>query len=440
MRPRDLLSLIGKNLTRTRARAALSAFGVVIGTAAVVVLFSLANGLRQLAARNLSELGPLNEITVFSLGGGIRAGGGQEIMLVGVATREAAKLKADYLAELAERPGVAAVVPMESYAGQSQVRYEGYAAQPSLKGLDPDALSVFNPKMKSGAAELGRWQVIVGAKVGEAFTDPGIRSGDNRVPALDLQDQILTLKLSRTGADGKSEGRVVRLQVAGVLAPRGFEYDYAIFLRLSDVDELNTWATGKQVNRRLEGFSRATVLVEDAAQQAAIEAQLQEDGFFALSPNQILQQINQTFYALQAVVGGIGLITFLIAGTGIANTLITAIYERTAEIGLMKAVGATTRQVMTLFLVEAAAIAGAGGLAGLAVGLAASQVVNAVASQSVGAQLGSAGATGPISVVVTPLWLVVLAPVFAASVGVAAGLYPARRAAQLDPVVALRYE
>jgi putative ABC transport system permease protein len=442
MRPRDLLALIGKNLTRTRFRAALSAFGVVIGTAAIVVLFSLANGLQQLAAQNLAELGPLNEITVFSLGGGVFGGGagGPEVRLVGVTQGEAAKLKSEYLEALAEQPGVAAVVPMESFSGQAQARYDGYAAQPSLKGLEPDALAAFNPKMKSGAAELGRWQVIVGAKVGEAFTDPGIRSGDNRVPALDLQDQTLTLRLTRNGAKGKPETRVVRLQVAGVLAPRGFEYDYSIFLQLRDVDELNTWSSGKQVNRRLAGYSRATVLMEDAAQQAALEEQLQEDGFFAVSPNQTLQQINRTFYALQAFVGGIGLITLLIAGTGIANTLITAIYERTAEIGLMKAVGATTRQVTTIFLAEAAAIGGAGGLIGLAVGLAVSQAVNAVASQSVAGQLGSAGATGPVSVVVTPAWLLILAPLFAMGVGIVAGLYPARRAAQLDPVVALRYE
>ena len=121
-------------------------------------------------------------------------------------------------------------------------------------------------------------------------------------------------------------------------------------------------------------------------------------------------------------VGGIGLITLLIAGTGIANTLITAIYERTAEIGLMKAVGATTRQVTTIFLAEAAAIGGAGGGVGLVLGLLISQVVNSAASQSVSAQLGGAGAGNPVSVVATPLWLVLAAPLFATGVGVVAGL------------------
>lgn len=448
MRPIDLLRLVWTNLTRTRFRAALSAFGVVIGTAAIVILFSLAGGLQKVAAENLGGLGPLNEINVMALGN--TEGGGFSIVVVGAAPGETKKLKPEDLEALSERPGVRAVMPVVNYRGQAQAYYEQFAAQPQLKGVEPEDLAAFELEMLSGLGDLGRWQVVVGAKVGEAFSDPSIRSGDNRVPAIDLQDQTLTLKLTRTDEDETTTTRVVRLQVAGVLAPRGFEYDYSIFLRLRDVEDLNTWATGKQVNRRLAGYGQATILMEDAAAQAALETELQEAGYFAMSPNQILEQINRTFYAMQAFVGGIGIITLIIAGTGIANTLITAIYERTAEIGLMKAVGATTNQVMLIFLAEAAAIGGGGGLAGLLVGLLLSQVVGAVAGQSVNSQLGGGGprfgpgsptdASDPVSLVATPLWLIVLAPLFAALVGVIAGLYPARRAATLDPVVALRHD
>lgn len=443
MRLFDLIKLTGTNLTRTRFRAALSAFGVVIGTAAVVILFSLATGLQQLAAQNLGGLGPLNEINIFSLGGqgGAGGGGGVSIVFIGVTKEASQKLKQDYLDGLAEQPGVKAVTPVVNYGGQATVRADQYEAQPQIRGVASDAPAMFNYAMTSGAAELGRWQVLVGAKVGETFSDPSIRSGDNRVPHIDLQGQSLTLELTRKDADGQTVRRVVRLQVAGVLAPRGFEYDYSIMMRLSDVDELNTWATGQQVNRQLTGYPGAVILAADSKSQSDLSDQIQKDGFFATSSNQILEQINRTYYALQAFVGGVSLITLLIAGTGIANTLITAIYERTAEIGLMKAVGATTRQVMAVFLAEAAAIGGGGGLAGLAVGLLLSQGINAVASQSVAQQLaGQRGAAGPVSIVATPLWLLVLAPLFAVGIGVIAGLYPARRAALLDPVTALRYE
>jgi putative ABC transport system permease protein len=443
MRPSDLFKLVGTHLARTRFRAALSAFGVVIGTAAIVTLFSLAAGLQQLAAKNLGELGPMNEISIFSLGGSIGGGGGGvQVAFVGLSRANVRKLKADYLGELAALPGVSAMTPVSRFEGQSTLQSGPYAAQPNLKGINPSAPADFGFEVDSGVAELGRWQVLVGAKVGEAFSDPGIRSGDNRVPRLDLQDQTLTLKLTRTGEDGQPVTRLVRLQVAGVLAPRGFDYDYSIFLQLSDVDELNTWTSGVQVNRRLDGYSGATLLVDDARTQSALEEQIQEAGFFAASPNQILEQINRTYVALQAFVGGVGLITLLIAGTGVANTLITAIYERTAEIGLMKAVGASTRQVMVIFLTEAAAIGGGGGLAGLIVGILFSQVLNLVAGQAIGAQLGGPGGSGggQVDIVATPLWLLVMAPLFAMLIGIVAGLYPARRAASLDPVTALRHE
>jgi len=442
MRLKDVVTLVARNLSRTRFRAGMSAAGVVVGTAAIVILISLAAGLQAIAAQNLGELRPLNEITVISFGGDGGGGGGERgvgpgFVIVGLDTGQAKKLKREDLEALAGRPGVEAITPVVNFNGGGTVSLEQYTASPQLTGVDPDGFAQFEPELESGALDLGRWQVVVGAKVGETFSDPKIRSGDNRVPAQNLQDQTLLLRLTRTNADGTESSRVVRLQVTGVLASRGGEADYVIFIRMADVEELNTWATGKQVNRALSGYGQARILMRDAETQAQLEAELQEQGFLAMSPNQILRQINQTYAALLAVVGGIGVVVFVIAGMGIANTLITAIYERTAEIGLMKAVGATSRQVTLVFLAEAAAIGGGGGLIGLIVGWLLSQLADVLLRQAVSSQLSGAGVA---SYIATPLWLFALAPLFAAGVGILAGLYPARRAAALDPVVALRYE
>lgn len=438
MKPNDLLRLVARNLARTRFRAGLSATGVVVGTAAIVVLISLSAGLQAIATRNLGSLGPLNEINVLSLGGG-EGGGDINIVIVGVDTRQAKKLKQADLDALAERPGVAAITPVVNYQGRGELVFDQFIASAQLRGVDPEGFARLNPELESGALDLGRWQVVVGAKVGETFSDPTVRSGDNRAPRQDLYDQTLLLRLTRQNSDGTESTRVVRLHVAGVLAPRGFEYDYSIFMRLADVEELNTWTSGQQVNRALSGYGQARILMTDAQAQAQLESELQEQGFLAISPNQILKQINQTYAVLQAVVGGIGVVVFVIAGIGIANTLITAIYERTAEIGLMKAVGATSQQVTWVFLAEAAAIGGGGGLAGLGLGGLLSQAADVILRQAASAQFSGAGGA-PESFVVTPLWMVIVAPLFAAGVGMLAGLYPARRAAALDPVVALRSE
>src|SRR5438552_5422569 len=185
MRLFDLLKLTWTNLTRTRFRAALSAFGVVIGTGAIVILFSLASGLQKLAADNLGGVGPLNEISILSLGGDGSfggGGGGFSLVIVGVNKAASSKLKPDYLDALAEQPGVKAITPIANYNGQAIVHDDQYQASPNLKGIDPAAPANFNYALTSGTADLGHWQVLVGAKVGEAFSDPSVRKGDNRVP------------------------------------------------------------------------------------------------------------------------------------------------------------------------------------------------------------------------------------------------------------------
>jgi len=125
---------------------------------------------------------------------------------------------------------------------------------------------------------------------------------------------------------------------------------------------------------------------------------------------------------------------------GIANTLTMAIYERTREIGLMKALGASNRDVMTIFLGEAGAIGFLGGLGGAVIGLLLSAVANVVYGlylQSQGTTV-SAGASTAITSV--PLWLPLAAVLFATAIGLLSGLYPAQRAARLEPVAALKYE
>src|SRR5258708_5846866 len=146
MRLIDLLKLTGINLTRTRFRAALSAFGVVIGTGAIVILFSLASGLQKLAADNLGGFGPLNEISIFSLGGpaGGAGGGGFRVVIIGVNKAASSKLKPDSPDTLASLPGVKAITPVVNFTGQAKVRDEQFEASPNLKGVDPAAPANFN--------------------------------------------------------------------------------------------------------------------------------------------------------------------------------------------------------------------------------------------------------------------------------------------------------
>jgi putative ABC transport system permease protein len=129
-----------------------------------------------------------------------------------------------------------------------------------------------------------------------------------------------------------------------------------------------------------------------------------------------------------------------VAAIGIANTMAMAILERTREIGLMKAVGATNRNVLTVFLGEAAGIGFVGGLGGVLIGWGAGQVINVVALAYFAGQAAQSGGPPPSMAVYTPAWLPVFALLFATIIGLLSGLYPALRAATLIPVNALKYE
>jgi putative ABC transport system permease protein len=142
---------------------------------------------------------------------------------------------------------------------------------------------------------------------------------------------------------------------------------------------------------------------------------------------------------LQVIFGGVGAIALLVAAIGIANTMAMAILERAREIGLMKAVGATNRDVLSIFLGEAARIGFLCGLGGVLLGWSAGQLLMWWPLLSGRAICSTQGAP-PSTAVYTPLWLPIFALLFATLIGLLSGLYPALRAATMVPVTALKYE
>jgi putative ABC transport system permease protein len=135
-----------------------------------------------------------------------------------------------------------------------------------------------------------------------------------------------------------------------------------------------------------------------------------------------------------------GEIALLVAAIGIANTMTMSILERTREIGLMKAVGATNRDVLSIFLGEAAGIGFLGGLGGALIGWLLAQAINVMALGRLASQAAEQGGIPPSLAIYTPLWLILFALIFSTLIGMISGLYPALRAATMIPVQALKYE
>lgn len=316
-------------------------------------------------------------------------------------------------------------------------RLESWAGFMGIAGVAD--LSEMGFTAQAGDLVLERGSVIIGVNVPTNFYDPKLRPGQEPPPPPDLFGQTLKVVLTKYDQQGTPTRKTLQLTVKGVITENRME-DWSMFVPMEDLESWNTWFTGKRPNRVKDGYSNAIVQVQDASQTLEVADRIKDMGFFAYAFQESVQGVSNFFLVIQVVFGGVGAVSLLVAAIGIANTMAMAILERTREIGLMKAVGATNRDVLTIFLGEAAGIGFLGGLGGLVLGWSLGQVINVLGLVYLAGQTGQPGM--PLSAIsaYTPSWLLVFALLFATLIGLLSGVYPALRAATLIPVNALKYE
>ena len=442
MRAFDLLRLIFGNLSRRKARVALTAIGVVIGTAAVVILVSLAIGLQRNANEQLFGIGDLTQIQVMPTYGGevvyMGPGGGGGV--VQNEPQQEAVLNNFALEDLRAIPGVESVIPRDFLQAMGIFKYQKLEAGVNIIGVDVKDLASLGLETTEGDTSLDRGEVIIGVMVPSNFYDPKVRPGQEPPPPPQLFGQPVQLVVSKYDAQGVESRKNLSLRVAGILKETRGESDWSIYMPLEQVKALNEWAMNRRVNYNKDGYSQVIVKVRDVEQVLDISEQISNMGFQAFTPQSFVQGINNFYRILQVIFGGVGAIALLVAAIGIANTMAMSILERTREIGLMKAVGATNRDVLAIFLGEAAGIGFIGGLGGVIIGWLAGQGLNVIAIVYLANQAGQQGGPPPSIAVYTPVWLPLFALLFATFIGMLSGLYPALRAATMIPVLALKYE
>jgi len=439
MRFLDLISLIFYNLSRRKGRVLLTAVGVVIGTAAVVVLVSLAVGLRENATQQLWGITDLSSIQVYpgvSMDNMVMMGGGG----MGGEVTDMKLLTPDAIKDLEAIAGVVKVIPQDYLNAGVDMILGSLHSYGNIMGVGVTDLADMGLKAAQGTTELSKGTAVVGSWINRNFYDPKARPDDPPLEPPDLLDQNLKMVMSKWSEDGVEIKKTVPLRIVGVLEETRAEADGAIYVRMDDLTVWNEWVRGARINRNKEGYSYVIVKAQSPEQVIDISEQINEMGFMAYTPQATVQGINSFFTVLQVIFGGVGAIALLVAAIGIANTMAMAILERTREIGLMKAIGATNKDVMSIFLGEAAGIGFIGGLGGVVIGWAASALLNIVAVSYYASQSSANGGAPFSSVASTPFWLPLFALAFATVIGLLSGLYPALRAATLVPVTALKYE
>ena len=279
--------------------------------------------------------------------------------------------------------------------------------------------------------------LIVGEEIGEGRTagvvlvqglaDQFLEEGSDNYDDLIGKEVTLIAQLPR------GETNEFTSEIVGV---RGSFGSRTIDLGLAEREEIKAWWFGQPDILQTEGYdliiARATSLsvvptVIEAVEELNVETQ---------SLEAILDVANQVLSLLQALLGSVGALALLVAALGVANTMMMAIYERTREIGVLKALGASRGEIRTLFTVEAGLLGFIGGVFGLIFGFLLGKLVDYIAHQ----YLINEGVTGVGDLSVIPVWLMLGAIAFATLIGILAGLYPAARASKLDPVTALRHE
>jgi ABC-type lipoprotein export system ATPase subunit/ABC-type lipoprotein release transport system permease subunit len=267
--------------------------------------------------------------------------------------------------------------------------------------------------------------------------------GSGAILVAGLADQLLAESQSYENLIGQTIVLTVKL-------PRGESADFSttvigiqdgfarrsLDIGLEDRVAIRSWWFDDPNILARDGYDQLIVRASDLAAVPAVTVAVEELDLNVQSLEAVLEVANQVLALLQALLGSVGALALLVAALGVANTMMMAIYERTREIGVLKALGASAGEIRRLFTLEAGMIGLIGGFLGLIVGALLGRLVDWVAHQ----YLVNEGVTGVGLLSVIPWWLALGALLFATLIGVIAGLYPAARAARLDPVTALRHE
>lgn len=423
----ELAQLSIGNLLRARARLIITAGGVVVGTTAVIMLIALTIGLQTAAEAGLGSSTQLTQIDVYPSW----SPDGSDTPQLDIASVQ----------KFWEIEGVGAVVPTVYL--YSEVWAGDYVGYPQVIGIDSRLLPYLGLTPSLGELAIGDGKVIVGQYAGEYFNDPNYTGDEWQPISVDLTTSFPILKLYQYSGEVPQE-REVRLDVVGQFA-EGTYYDYGIIMALEDAVAYKLWTEGKdELDPETFRYDQVTVFASSRETTSQVGRAIRDLGYSTGGMSEYVDQLNSFFRTMRLMLGGVGGVALLVAAFGVANTMTMSILERTKEIGLMKAIGATDQDVLSIFLIEASLVGFIGGLAGVLLSLFLQNVINRAVENiptDSGASflpIDTSQINGNLIIIPTELWL--FAIVLSTIVGLAAGLFPSLRAARMAPVIALKQE
>ena len=402
----NLFKIALRALANNKMRGFLTMLGIIIGVASVITMLAIGQGSKRSIQAEISEMG--SNMIMIQPGGDIRGGVRQE-----ASSMETLKLE-DYQNIVDETRYVAAVSPSVNSSGQ--VIYGDNNAPTTIYGISPDYMEIRRYKVEDGEM-FSEQDIAVAAKVcvvGKTVVDNLFPGGENPV------------------------GKVIRFQklpfkIVGVLESKGYnsmgmDQDDLILAPYTTIQKKVLAIT------HLQGIT-CSALKEEYTEQAIDEISEilrrnhklktdDDDDFTIRSQQELSSMLTSTTDMMTVLLAAVAGISLLVGGIGIMNIMYVSVTERTREIGLRMSIGAKGIDILSQFLIESILISVTGGLIGVIFGVGSAIIVNQVAH---------------FPIFIQP-WSVLLSFVVCTATGIFFGWYPAKKAAQLDPIEAIRYE
>ena len=421
----DLIATALGNLRRRPVRNILTSAGVVIGIITLVAMVSFGVGVQAEVNRNFQALGLENvfvsptfpdEDSVFDPFG---------------FSEPTVPLTPEMVSTFRGLPEVKSVTPILNLPSNMEVSFDFNGQNLPLRlasGFDDGP---------PGMGGLTAPEMLAGNPLGEGDTQGTVilvgladqLIGDTGLDYANLVGETVTISVRLPRGETKNFSTTI----IGIEDRRSFQ---TANLGLKERIEIKSWWYGRPETLNTDGYDMLVVYAaDDAAVPLVLEA-ADELGLQAQSLGAVLEIANRVLAVMQALLGSVGGLALLVATLGVANTMMMAIYERTREIGVLKALGARNKEVRRMFTADAVLLGFIGGVVGLVLGTLLGRLVDQIGHY----YLAREGVTGIGQMSIVPPWLAIGALIFAAFIGVLGGFYPAARAARLDPVEALKHE
>lgn len=442
MKISDMIKMGLRNLSRRKARTALTLLGVIIGTISIVAMVSVGIGMNQSFEKQFMENGSMTTIRIEKYGSIIDEDGNW----LGSKDQVLDDTLIEQLKAIEHVKAVAPVLDMSAqlYSG----KYQSWA---QVRAIGNDAFAEFGyPALKEGSypTDEHNTTLVFAPRTLQDFYNPNSRVYESK--EIDLSKDKVTFKFSPWEFQRNERKREFELPVTDYAVMEesdNWEYSYYLYIDMNYFKEIYTQYANtlkledrKKAMAKLETYNYITINVDNMKNVTKVQDEIKALGYVTYSDMQYLEPLQQTSRMLQTVLGAIGALAMLVSAINIANTMVMSIYERTREIGIMKVLGCLVRDIKKLFLFESAMIGLIGGIIGIGLSYVASWAINKYGGPLFETIMQSSGVydVGDAKFSVIPFWLPFLAAGFGMLVGVLAGYFPARRATKISAIEAMK--